>query len=682
MNIFDALLGLSIGSPAEKARQQIIANSASGENAPALTPPTLQPETSANAAVTQPDVVQPVVQPRVQPLNTSEAIQAVDANAIDPMQTSEAYKSPPDLSKMYVDMMQSTLRQQQLDRGLTLIAAGLAQDQNKGRLIELASQSGGSSDGSGNTMFKTLFELQEKAAASARRDQMRSALPGIAKAHGLSLQDVQVMFENDTLDEFLKDAANPETEVVERADGSKVLINKDSGAELREVSGAKPREKEYRTINGKNIQVYKDTGDPVNPNTKLPTEFEEAPDLFFETDPVTGDRLAFNKKNGQRLKDRDIKGLGKKITYVSDGQGGQQARDDAGNHIPEKDIPAKEKIEYHTGPNGSLIATSSITGAHLVDKDVPGKDEIEIVKLGDGTNQAYNKTTQEKIGKPFGAPSDTRTDDMKEYTWDSAAREARGLAPTPFDEWLKAKDKSRDVKPTSGNVDPKTGIDWGDPSPDMTYKRNPDGSFVMNPETNTPVEVTKSGSKKALEEQATEDKAAQAAENKKLAANVMTAKTDEAMGILGEDSYSTPVTGITGAIASLMPGSRRIDLEAALDTVKANLAFDKLQAMRDASPTGGALGNVSDTELRLLSSTFGSLNINQSPAALKANLKLIHDIMSGDPEAIEKFRREYVGKENSGTTEKPAEKPAGNEPPKGAKKYRWDPVKKQKVPIE
>jgi len=62
------------------------------------------------------------------------------------------------------------------------------------------------------------------------------------------------------------------------------------------------------------------------------------------------------------------------------------------------------------------------------------------------------------------------------------------------------------------------------------------------------------------------------------------------------------------------------DLESDLETIKANLGFAELQAMRDASPTGGALGQVAVQELVALQSTIASLDQKQSPSQLKARL--------------------------------------------------------------
>lgn len=82
-------------------------------------------------------------------------------------------------------------------------------------------------------------------------------------------------------------------------------------------------------------------------------------------------------------------------------------------------------------------------------------------------------------------------------------------------------------------------------------------------------------------------------------------------------------TGIPGALLGAIPGSRARDLENTIDTIKANISFDTLQAMRDASPTGGALGQVSERELKQLERTIGSLSRSQSKEQLRENLLLV-----------------------------------------------------------
>lgn len=78
----------------------------------------------------------------------------------------------------------------------------------------------------------------------------------------------------------------------------------------------------------------------------------------------------------------------------------------------------------------------------------------------------------------------------------------------------------------------------------------------------------------------------------------------------------------TGAASylAMVRGTPQYNLAAQLDTIKSNVGFAALQAMRAASPTGGALGQVSEQENRLLQSTLASLDQGQSPDQLKSNL--------------------------------------------------------------
>lgn len=81
--------------------------------------------------------------------------------------------------------------------------------------------------------------------------------------------------------------------------------------------------------------------------------------------------------------------------------------------------------------------------------------------------------------------------------------------------------------------------------------------------------------------------------------------------------------GVGQAVAGNFPGSPAYDLARDIETVKANIGFDTLQQMRDASPTGGALGSVAAQELTSLQSAISSLDASQSPAQLKRNLERV-----------------------------------------------------------
>lgn len=80
-----------------------------------------------------------------------------------------------------------------------------------------------------------------------------------------------------------------------------------------------------------------------------------------------------------------------------------------------------------------------------------------------------------------------------------------------------------------------------------------------------------------------------------------------------------------GSYLSGLPNTDAGELRNFLDTVKANVGFDKLQSMRENSPTGGALGQVSDMENRLLQAVNGALDPKQSKQ-LAANLAVIKEL--------------------------------------------------------
>ncbi len=70
-------------------------------------------------------------------------------------------------------------------------------------------------------------------------------------------------------------------------------------------------------------------------------------------------------------------------------------------------------------------------------------------------------------------------------------------------------------------------------------------------------------------------------------------------------------------------GTGAKNLRATLETVKGNIGFEALQAMREASKTGGALGSIAVQELTALQSVLGSLDASQSRSQLRQNLENI-----------------------------------------------------------
>lgn len=111
-------------------------------------------------------------------------------------------------------------------------------------------------------------------------------------------------------------------------------------------------------------------------------------------------------------------------------------------------------------------------------------------------------------------------------------------------------------------------------------------------------------------------------ETERQTANVVIQDIDRALGLLDEGAL-LPMAGFVGNLASRVGGTPQADVRALLDTVRANIGFAALQEMRNNSPTGGALGQVSEFENRLLQATQGNLEQWQSEDQLRRNLARI-----------------------------------------------------------
>jgi hypothetical protein len=126
--------------------------------------------------------------------------------------------------------------------------------------------------------------------------------------------------------------------------------------------------------------------------------------------------------------------------------------------------------------------------------------------------------------------------------------------------------------------------------------------------------------RREIQDQKIVEKEEKKVEAEKLAvanANRVITAVSEARGLV------SPWTAGFGGSLSIIPGSDARKLQNKLTTIKANLGFDRLQQMRDASPTGGALGQVAVKEIEFLQSTVATLDQLDSPSAIKEALDKI-----------------------------------------------------------
>ena len=142
------------------------------------------------------------------------------------------------------------------------------------------------------------------------------------------------------------------------------------------------------------------------------------------------------------------------------------------------------------------------------------------------------------------------------------------------------------------------------------------------------------------QQQLTQNKDWQRIQSQQAQSNLVRGDVKKAIGLVKNET--------TGALASakelpFFGGSTESGrLANALATIKANVGFDNLQTMRDNSPTGGALGAVTEKEIAFLQAMQGSLEQSQTAADLKANLQRLDEFFAGrEQRRQEAFAQDY-----------------------------------------
>jgi hypothetical protein len=122
------------------------------------------------------------------------------------------------------------------------------------------------------------------------------------------------------------------------------------------------------------------------------------------------------------------------------------------------------------------------------------------------------------------------------------------------------------------------------------------------------------------------------------------------------------LSSITGIVAGRAPGVTAQGREALelYEKVVSGLQFKELQDMRNASPTGGALGNVSNQEGQQLRQAAGALSRVQEKGSVQNELDRIADSIRGSKSRVrEAFDLTYEYKPSATSGATPSAAPAG-----------------------
>ena len=224
-------------------------------------------------------------------------------------------------------------------------------------------------------------------------------------------------------------------------------------------------------------------------------------------------------------------------------------------------------------------------------------------------------------GEIFRQPAKPKiTDDMAEYQY----AVERGETTDDFTTWMRKTKEAGATRFNMGEGVKPLGTAGQAIVPDPTA---PNGYRVVtlagSEAERKAVEATADRAREAIE-------AAEAAEGQEVlterAGNVVLEDIRRVKEKIEDAPWYSPATGFLGNILKDVGGTQAADVQALTMTIRGNIGFDRLQQMRDASPTGGALGQVSERELATLQSVLGSLEQSQSEEQLLQNLDRLEGI--------------------------------------------------------
>ncbi len=153
------------------------------------------------------------------------------------------------------------------------------------------------------------------------------------------------------------------------------------------------------------------------------------------------------------------------------------------------------------------------------------------------------------------------------------------------------------------------GQNFGNPPKDMEWVRDATGNVVMD-ERGIPKALPIQGTPTFAKQQQAATQETKSGEEVVVTGGVVLGNINQIKNAI--ENSTLPTTGLGGQILRNIGGTAALDINRLIDPIQASIGFDRLQRMREASPTGGALGQVSERELDLLMATLSSLDQAQS----------------------------------------------------------------------
>lgn len=593
-----------------------------------------------------------------------------------PPAQAQAYQSPPDLVAMYTKLMEKAQISAAIQKGGAMIGAGLSPYQDTRDSI-LATIGKGGGGGTGGMSMSDIIALQKQQQEQGDRAARAAQLPALMKQYGLDPATVQYLDTTGGLDTVIEELAKPHTQVVQSGRAGQMLIDTRDGHLIKQLSPDNPRDTEFIDVGGGNhLLVYKDDKTAVGDGKQIvftgptPGEAKTLADtaampaeqkLKERAQTVSEGQLAVNQGElGIKEKDAAAKAESRKTRelYLPAIQKQFGITEAAAAYLNETDAldefikeASKPNNEVVKAADGSQLLVDKNSGATIRTLSPKAAPETQYVDQADGSKVLVDKVTGRRIdnGELLSAtpPKDELATPRAAVAAINADEEARGV---PKDRQTKLGDYVK-THGTGAGGGPLVQVG---PSGEQVQLPTLEKDFMYIPDENNPtkpkmfppdakynflhpISVPIPGSAADVaQRKALADAAAAEAKNVKTAEggaksgvreDVKTTITNhlvkESIDLINK--HEEDFVGITGIGAAMQYAPWASDAKTLannLDSIKTHIGIDEIKSMRADSPTGAALGNVTNYEDKMLKSVMGPMNQWNDPFHARYDLQV------------------------------------------------------------
>ena len=145
-----------------------------------------------------------------------------------------AYQSTPDLLGLYSALTSQQNKEDSINRGIDLIAAGFASPSNRSGLVQMAGNTGANNQ----DPLSLVQAIQTQQTAMQQKSQQLEALPSIAQQYNIPLDTAKELWSTGKLDDFIMQQTKPDRATATLGNGQIGVIDLAKGSEIGAPIGA------------------------------------------------------------------------------------------------------------------------------------------------------------------------------------------------------------------------------------------------------------------------------------------------------------------------------------------------------------------------------------------------------------------------------------------------------------